>query len=409
MRILTTTMCYPTPDSPGQGVFVQRRAAGLARLHDVCVVSPRPWCPLLRTGGSWLPQPEPLPVTYPRMLSIPVIGWATDGAGFSLCLQQEVLRMRRGGQPPFDLIDAHFEYPDGVGAWLAGRKLGLPVVVTLRGKLPFLMGTRLRRAQVRAMLRGVDAVIAVSASLAELAGRLVGAPLRVDVIPNGVDTTVFHPVGRSAARDRLGWNSDARYVVCVGHYQRLKGFDRLVDAFPRVRAELGDVRLVLAGSRRGETGFQRRLAAMVLNSPASKAITCLEEINSAAVNLLFNAADVAVNASRSEGWCNAISEALAAGTPVVATDVGGNPEQIHGDELGLVVASADEKQLAEGIIAALTRRWDRARIAAHGGQRDWGRVAREVTAVFERVLGGEPNVERPASRRREPACSGGRL
>jgi glycosyltransferase involved in cell wall biosynthesis len=318
------------------------------------------------------------------MFSVPVVGWAADGLAYGWSLYQEV--MRQGGPEVIDLIDAHFEYPDGVGAWLAGRRLGVPVVVTLRGKLVSLSRTAVRRAQIAAMLRGVDAVIAVSGSLASLAREVAGRDLRVDVIPNGVDRGVFHQVDCTAARAALGWEADKRYVLCVGHYQRLKGFDRLVEAWPAVRAAAGDVRLVLAGSRRGERGFAGQIAQRVKALGLEGCVLMLGTVDSSALNRMYNVADLSVNASRSEGWCNAMAESLAAGTPVVATDVGGNREQNRSDELGIIGPDGDGRAMVEGITAGLERRWDRVRIAAHGGERGWEQVAFEVSQVFERVV-----------------------
>ncbi|HOJ53112.1 MAG: glycosyltransferase [Phycisphaerae bacterium] len=382
MRIITTTMCYPTPDQPDMGVFVQRRAAALAAHYDLRVVSPRPWCPLLRRGRLCPAQEQPLPVSYPKMFSIPVLGWATDGLAYARALHNEIKRLGR-----IDLIDAHFEYPDGVGAWLAARRLGIPVVVTLRGKLVSLSRKRFRRAQIRAMLRDADGLIAVSASLAALAREVAGRDLPIEVIPNGVDAGVFHRMDKSAARAALGWESHRRHVLCVGHYQRLKGFDRLVSVWPQVREQAGDVRLVLVGSRRGERGFHEQLRCQVAAGGLGHCVSLLDAVDARTLNLMFNAADLSVNASRSEGWCNAIAESLAAGTPVVATDVGGNREQLHPNHLGLLVPDGDAAALASAIVAGLHREWDRDRIAAHGQSRGWEQVALEVAKVFERVVG----------------------
>lgn len=383
MRILTTTMCYPTPDQPDLGIFVQRRATALARMHDVHVVSPRPWCPLLRGKQNRSAQQSPLPAEYPRMFSIPVAGWAADGWSYARTLERAA---RRSGR--FDLIDAHFEYPDGVGAWRAARRLGLPVVVTLRGKLVSLSKKPFRRAQIAAMLRGADALIAVSASLARLACEVAGRDLPIEVVPNGVDSAVFHPVDRTAARAALGWPADRQHVLCVGHYQRLKGFDRLVRVWPAVRAAAGDVRLVLVGSRRGERSFHAEIRRAVTAGGLQDCVAMLDPVDAPTLNLMYNAADLAVNASRSEGWCNAIAEALAAGTPVVATDVGGNREQIRSDQVGRIVPDGDEAALADAIIESLGRPWDRRQIAGHAHARGWEQVAAEVSAVFERVIGG---------------------
>lgn len=386
MRILTTSLCYPTVGHPDQGVFIQRRAAALAaRGHaEVRVVAPQPWCPLARRTESCIDQTWPLPATYPAMPSMPVLGWATDGLAYGLTLERYI--RRHGGRSRFDLIDAHFVYPEGVGACLAGRKLGLPVSVTVRGKIMSLSRKAIRRMQIARMLRGVDCRIAVSQSLADQVHRIAGSDLRVDVIPNGVDAGVFQPVDREQARKALGLDPRVKYLLAVGHLQHVKGFDRIVEVLPEIRARLGDVRLILAGSRRGEWSFRQRLRRLIATCGGQPAVTFIGPVMPARLNLLYNAADLFVNASRSEGWNNAIAESLAAGTPVVAMDVGGNAEQICSRQLGRIVPDGDGHALVDAVDDALHSEWNRVLIAAHGGARGWNIVARDVETVFRRVV-----------------------
>ena len=391
MNILTTSLCYPTPGHPDQGVFVHRRAEALAARPGVnlSVVSPQPWLPLLRRCERIDPQDQPLPAIYPHLISMPVLGWITDGLAYAGTLLRIIARRPRAGLPPIDLIDAHFVYPDGVGAWLAGGRLGIPVAVTVRGKIVRLSRRAIRRMQIAAMLRGVDARIAVSRSLVHWVHKVGGSDLDVDLIPNGVRPDMYRLVDRRWARIALGWSENARYVLGVGHLQRIKGFDRLVAIMPGLRAVLGDVRLVLVGSRRGEWWFARSIRRLIdrCNREAGcPLIDFVGPVGSEQLNLLYNAADVMVNSSRIEGWNNAISEALAAGTPVVATDVGGNPEQIRSGDLGIIVPDNDMDALTAAVKSSLTRTWNRARIASLGGARTWTSVAGEVCVVFERVL-----------------------
>lgn len=351
---------------------------------DVQIVSPQPWCPILRPSQTIADHITPLPASYPRMFSIPVLGWATDGVAFARALERDIIS--RGGPSTVDVIDAHFEYPDGVGAWLAGRRLGLPVAVTIRGKIVSLSRKTLRRMQIARMLRGVDARIAVSRSLVDWVQRIGGSDLHVDVIPNGVDSDTFRPTHRQQARDQLGWDRNSKYLLAVGHLQRVKGFDRIVAVMPELRARLGDVRLVLAGSTRGEWSFRQRMHRLMARCGGAPAVTFTGPAHAERLNLMYNAADLLVNVSRSEGWNNAISESLAAGTPVVACDVGGNAEQIRSPELGRIVPEGDETALVQAISASLSRTWNRTLIAAHGGARGWPQVGRDVESVFERVL-----------------------
>jgi len=379
-------MCYPNAAHSEQGLFVQRRAVALAACGraDVQVVSPQPWCPLLRKTSHSPVQTWPLPAAYPAMLSVPVLGWVTDGLAFGRAIEHYI--KLSGGPGRFDAIDAHFEYPDGVGAWLAGRKLGLPVVVTVRGKIVSLSRKAIRRAQIARMLRGVDARIAVSRSLAGWVHRVGGSDLSVDVIPNGVEPATFHLLDRGLARRELGWSAETKYLFCLGHLQKVKGFDRIVSVLPAIRARLGDVRLVLAGSSRGEWRFRHRLRRLIACCGGAPAVEFVGPVAPDRLNVMYNAADLFVNVSRSEGWNNAICESLAAGTPVVAYDVGGNAEQICSAQLGRVVPDGDAAGLVDTICNALESEWNRVLISAHGGARGWAQVGREVYRVFDNVL-----------------------
>lgn len=391
MHVLTTSLCYPTPVHRDQGIFVQQRARALGNLpgEQVRVIAPQLSCPLLRPPARYPDTGYPIPVTYPRMFSMPVIGRLTDGWAYARAIQRAILQWSETPGIRFDIIDAHFVYPDGVGAWIAGRKLDLPVSVTVRGKIVALSRRTIRRLQIQKMLRGVQARIAVSASLAAWVHRVAGSDLHVDVIPNGIDIDQFHLIDQDDAREALGWDFDSHYVLAVGHLQYLKGFDRLADVWPDVRRRAGDVRLVLAGSVRGERRFAERLnrtVSAVNRAARARVIDYVGTVPGGVLNVMYNAADFSVVASRSEGWCNAISESLAVGTPVVATDVGGNREQISSTELGRLVPDGDRRALTDAIVEALSARWNRVLISAHGSNRQWRHVAGEVREVFRRVL-----------------------
>jgi glycosyltransferase involved in cell wall biosynthesis len=139
----------------------------------------------------------------------------------------------------------------------------------------------------------------------------------------------------------------------------------------------------LAGSDRGERWFKRRLRQHI---DKCRFVDVTGPVDPQTLNLMYNAADVMVSASRSEGWCNAISESLATGTPVVATDVGGNFEQICSTELGKVVPDGDQGALTDAVIDALSREWNPVLIAAYGSARTWRHAADQVQRVFERTV-----------------------
>jgi glycosyltransferase involved in cell wall biosynthesis len=115
---------------------------------------------------------------------------------------------------------------------------------------------------------------------------------------------------------------------------------------------------------------------------------------------LMSAADVFCLASSTEGWPNVVNEALACGTPVVATDVGAVRQMIDSDRYGSVVPVRDGEALAEALRAALTGRWDHEAISARGRSRSWSLVAEEVLEQMRAVLaersGKEAELAEPA-------------
>lgn len=396
MTVLSTTLCYPNSASPTQGIFVRRRLVEIARLVPLVVAAPVPWFPMLRprkvdagAGRSDMP-----PVWHPRMFYLPGILKQCDASFYERALARAYGELSRVHN--ISVIDAHFEWPDAVGAFGLARRLRIPFVCTLRGKLVSQSREPGKRRRIVEMLKGADALISVSASLAKLAREVAGADLDVRVIPNGIDTDVFHRVGEgqrelaatATSRSALGWTDASRIVISVGHLQELKGFHRLVAAWPGVRKHLGDVRLVLVGGSAGDPAFERALSRQIADLGLAGHVTLTGRVEPGRIAQMLNAADLFVLASRSEGWCNAIAEALACGCPVVATDVGGNRELVHDSSLGRLIPLEAANDLETAICDGLTAAWDRRHIAEIGGSRPWQQVAAECVDVLYGVTAG---------------------
>ena len=144
MAILSTTLCYPNADSPAQGIFVQRRLTEIARLMPLSVVAPVPWFPILRPAPIQAYDPsDPVPTLRPRMFYLPGIAKSLDARFYANALRAGLAWATAQGS--IELIDAHFEWPDGVGAWMVARERKLPFVCTLRGKLVSQIASRSKR------------------------------------------------------------------------------------------------------------------------------------------------------------------------------------------------------------------------------------------------------------------------
>lgn len=375
MRVLVLSSTFPNLSQPTRGVFVRERIRRLARRCDVVVVAPIPWFPLNRllrsdrAGVARAEDQDGLRVYHPRFFSLPRYGKFLDGFFYALSLVPFLVGLRR--HFAFEIIDAHFAFPDGLAATLLGRVFRCPVVVTLRGSIVRLSRYRLHRPQLRWVLARADRVTAVSESLAQVASQLGLPHARVRVIPNGVDGSTFVPLERTPARGLIGLADDRRVLLTVAGVYEGKGQHTVIEALPSVLAHHRNVVYVMVGSPRPGDSYRRRLEEMIGRLGLRDHVYFAGPRPHAELPRWFSAAAVTVLATRSEGWPNVLLESLACGTPVVATRVGGTPEIVRDGQDGFLVPYGDGPALAQALRAALGADWNRSALAQRARTFDW--------------------------------------
>jgi glycosyltransferase involved in cell wall biosynthesis len=298
-----------------------------------------------------------------------------------------VLALRRATAGA-DLVHAH-GLRAGLVAAAARRLAGerdRPLVLTLHNALPEGGGLRRRvlQAAERATVRGADLVLAASGDLAANARRLGARDVRVAP----VSAPALPPAERSAAevRRELGLEDPRPLVVAVGRLHPQKGYDVLLDAVERWT---GDPRLRAAPPRvaiAGDGPLQQALAEQI--GARQLPVTLLGRRSDVAD--LLGAADVCVLPSRWEARSLTAQEALRAGTPLVATRVGGIPELVGG--AADLVPAGDAAALADAVTAVLTDPERAARLSAAGPEQaatwpDEAGTARQLVAVYRELLG----------------------
>jgi glycosyltransferase involved in cell wall biosynthesis len=287
---------------------------------------------------------------------------------------------------PFDVIDAHFVYPDGFAAIQIGRQLNRPVVVTARGSdvtrnkhFPHI------RPLLGEVMRTASQLIAVSEELRGDFIELGAAPEKIHVIPNGVDTTCFHPMSREVACQELGLCQEDCWLVSVGRLDHNKGQWLIVEALKKIGLdELRQRRIKLALIGAGED--REKLEGISRAAGLSEIIHFAGQINPEKICTWYNAANVKILASRREGSPNVVLEALACGTPVVASLAGRNAVVIEEGKQGILFPPEKDEALKAAILQALDRKWNRQEIAQYGNQRNWATVANEVEIVLHRAI-----------------------
>ena len=386
MRVLVLSSTFPNAQQPMRGVFVRHRIQRLAKRCDVVVVAPLPWFPmngLLRGERNAVLKVEDqggLRVYHPRFFSLPRYGKFLDGALYCLSLIRFVARLRRSF--PFEVIDAHFAFPDGLAATLLARLFHCPVVVTLRGSIVRLSGYRLHRPQLRWALRHADRVTAVSESLKGVAVGLGMPADRVRVIPNGVDLTVFNPMVRREARQLCGLPEGQTVLLTVAGIYEGKGQHAVIDVLPSLIARYPNLLYVMVGSPRPGETYERRLHGAIRKRGLDRHVLFTGPRPQAELRQWFSAADVSVLATQSEGWPNVLLESLACGTPVVATKVGGAPEIVRHGEDGVLVPYGDAAALRDALLQALARHWDRNALVRHAQRFNWDDSVEQAPACL---------------------------
>jgi glycosyltransferase involved in cell wall biosynthesis len=235
-------------------------------------------------------------------------------------------------------------------------------------------------------LRRAATVITVSDGLRDLALELGVDPGLARTIPNGVDAGTFFPRDRAACRSAHRIGADERVVLSAGDLAELKGHHRVIGALAALARAGTSARLIIAGGVGRSGRYAESLRRLAAESGMNDRVEFVGEVRQEVLAELMTAADVFCLASSTEGWPNVVNEALACGTPVVATDVGAVRQMVSSERYGRVVPFGDDEALTRALQTALNGDWDRPAIAERGRSRSWQQVGEEVLEQACRVV-----------------------
>lgn len=359
-------------------MFVYQRLAALAHLEELKVCSPVPWFPgLTEDAGNPSAQPwRDLEVYRPRFFYIPRFFKNTDARLYAFGLKTWLKTLVRDWQP--DVLDAHFVWPDGVGVALLAKELGIPYVITLRGKIYECLKVPSQTRQCAEALHGAAAVISVSSKMADEAHKLGVPRERLHVISNGVDLEHFRPRDRQECRKQLGLPEAGRLLVTVAHLGHRKGHHETIRALAGLPE---DVRLMIVGGP-AQGGTAEDLQDVARAAGVAQRLILPGRQSYDKMPLYYGAADASVLASYREGCPNAVLESLACGTPVVASDVGAVPDILPVPAAGRIVPAEQVDPLRRALAEVLQQSWDAEEVVRVSGVQSWDGVAEEVRRVL---------------------------
>ena len=389
--LVASAINHPDAVTPYVGLFNHRIIRALSETSvDLEAVSPRPFAPPVGPYSAYASLPDTekwdgYTVHHPRFwyLLPKRLLYALSGDSYA---RRVPAYLERTLDPP-DVVHACHIYPDGYGMLPYARDHDLPLFVVAHGTLlndfddhaPG-VATRIRRT-----LEAAEGVLCVSDALAERARSLADAS-KVRTVPIGADPERFPLAERAQHRADCGVSEGDTLVLYVGAFTEQKGVREFVELLSR-RSYPG-VRFLFVGHGGDlETELRRTVADRADVDGEVHAGVPPERLRT-----WFAAADLLVLPSHSEGRPTVIYEAMASETAVLATDVGGVPEQVVDGETGRLVPPGDVEALGDAL-AALTGDPDRLRAMGEAGRArlearnwTWEGHARRVRELHREVI-----------------------
>ncbi len=391
INVLVLSRNYPSTILPLLGSWVKDWAKSTLGACQVRVVAPVPYYPPLPGPSGFrrfrrVPSQEwrdGIQVSHPRFLTGP--GYTThnlDAQTYYWGVSKTVDRLWQ--ETPFDLIHAHFIYPDGVVGARLSQRYGVPLVITEHAfwrpwldQFPHVRKLAIPAAQASSFH------IAVSQSVRQNIAQFTGENERLRVVPVGVDLDVFTPL-------LVGQQPDSDSILYVGRIHETKGVDVLLHAMRLLVDRRSTVQLSLIGGSFYLQNHNREVRIMRLAEELglNQHVRFLGIQSPNQVAEAMRRSTLLVLPSRRETLGAVLIEALACGTPVVATRCGG-PEDVVNDAVGILVPKEDPSSLAQAIETVLEQRqrYDSQVLRQYADQYfSWQSVAEKTVALYQAAL-----------------------
>lgn len=383
IKILTFSTLFPNAAKPHHGIFTETTLRHQLATGEVeaKVVAPVPWFPFShRVFGAYnvfakAPKVESrvgVEVFHPRYVAIPKMNMYLAPFSMAFSARPVLGRLLDEGYD-FDVIDAHYCYPDGVAAALLGKYFNKPVVISALGTdINVIMKDPIAGRMMLWASEQSAAMISVCQALKTKMVEFGMDEKHITPLRNGVDLALFRPLDREAVRTKL--NMHRFTLLSVGHLTENKGHHHILSAL----ADLPEVDLMIAGSGPDRKQLEARAHA----SGVADRVHFLGPLPQPSLREYYCAADALVLASSREGWANVLLEAMACGTPVVASDVGGTAEVVCDPAAGVLMPSATPQNVADGVRQLRANYPDRAATRAYAEKFSWNDTTEGQIRLF---------------------------
>jgi len=395
LKVLTFSTLFPSSVRPSHGIFVETRLRELLKSGQVesRVIAPVPWFPSRNPRwGEYAKfaatpareQRNGLDVRHPRYLLLPKVGMTSAPLTLALGARRAVQQLLDEGFD-FDLIDAHYYYPDGVAAALLAKWFRKPLTITARGTdLNLIPQHALPKRMIEWAARRAAGSIGVCAALMEVLRTWGHDAERLHVLRNGVDLERFRPLPPAQMRAELGLAGEP-LLLSVGHLIERKGHHIAIEALAELAKQRPGARLIVIG----EGDERAALTALAARLGVADKVRLTGALPNTELLKWYSAADMLLLCSSREGWANVLLEAMACGTPVVATDIWGTPEVVAKPEAGRLVPRRDGPAFASAVADLLQVGVDREATRRYAEGFSWQATTDGQLALFREVVAKE--------------------
>ncbi|PRC90966.1 glycosyltransferase family 4 protein [Solimicrobium silvestre] len=389
MKLLTFSTLYPNAEQANHGIFVETRlrylvASGQAESR---VIAPIPWFPSKHphfgryASFARVPEAETrqgIHIDHPRYTQIPKIGMHLSPLLMAHSLKKTLARIIDEGYD-FDLIDAHYFYPDGVAAVMLGKYFNKPVVITARGTdINLIPQYHLPKKMILWAAKNARGVITVCHALKDEMVKLGVPSEHITPLRNGVDLQRFQPMDRQKVRQELGLQHFT--LLSVGSLTTHKGHDLVI----RALSSLTDIHLMIAGSG----PEHQKLHELAQQLGVADRVQWLGSVPQTELKTFYSAADALVLVSSREGWANVLLESMACGTPVIASNVGGSPEVVTSLDAGILISERTPQALIAAIHSLRANYPEHEATRRYAEKFSWDETTQGQLRLFNTILNG---------------------
>lgn len=406
MKILTLTTLYPNAAMPNHGVFVENRLRAFLENNqsqrgdtEIRVIAPVPWFPFTaKSFGAYAafaraPKRESrygIDIEHPRYLIPPKIGMTYAAYALERCFLKAAKHQLDQGWD-FDLIDAHYLYPDGVAAQKVAEYLGKPIIMTARGTdVSLIPNFPRQKAMILNAVQKSDGVICVAQALKDALTGLGAPEEKITVLRNGVDLSLFSPLDKQLMRQKFSLPADKKIIASIGHLIARKGHDLVIGALQ----DLPEALLLIVGAGAERPGLEKLAQDLNLQDR----VKFLGAIPHQEMAALYSAADVLALASSREGWPNVLLEAMACGAPAVAAPIWGCGEVITAPAAGRLAQERSAHGMAQALNAVLTDPPMREETRAYAEGFSWDETSTGLQNLFNQALNKTPPPDAPTEK-----------